>query len=184
MRRVGEELLLGGEGAVDPLEHGVEGVGEALQLVRRPAERDPPREVGGRDLLRGGRDPVHGPQQPARQQPAHEQRGEEEGRQRPERDLAQARESRVVHLALHVLLQRRVRIDEQDDLRERQPALLRVDDPLGDDVHGRRIRPERQPEVDAAVDEAGEREDDRRVERGHPEPDRAEGLGHASTRRR
>ena len=66
VRRVGEELLLGGEGAVDPLEHGVEGVGEALQLVRRPPERDPPREIGGGDLLRGGRDPVDGPQQPAR----------------------------------------------------------------------------------------------------------------------
>ena len=86
MARVGDELPLAGERAVEPFEHGVEGVGELAQLVARALQRD----ALGQVLLAcraGGRgEPVHRPQDASGDDPARD-RGEQ-------RDAGQA-EQRV-----------------------------------------------------------------------------------------
>ena len=86
MACVGDELPLAGERAVEPFEHGVEGVGELTQLVARALQRD----ALGQVLLtcRAGScgEPVHRPQDASGDDPARD-RGEQ-------RDAGQA-EQRV-----------------------------------------------------------------------------------------
>jgi hypothetical protein len=76
MACVGDELPLAGEGAVEPSEHGVEGVGELTQLVARSLQSD----ALGQVLLtcRAGScgEPVHRPQDASGGDPARD-RGEQ-----------------------------------------------------------------------------------------------------------
>ena len=76
MACVGDELPLAGERAVEPFEHGVEGVGEFAQLVARALQRDALGQVLFACRAGGGGEPVHRPQDASRDDPARD-RGEQ-----------------------------------------------------------------------------------------------------------
>ena len=82
VRGVGDEVPLALEGVVEPLEHPVEGVGQLLELVRRPAERDPLAQVLPRHAPGRPGDPPQRAQGAAGQQPPRHDRHQ---RHHPER---------------------------------------------------------------------------------------------------
>ena len=67
---VGHEALLAHEGPVEPFEHGVERVGQLLELVGWSRQADALVEVDVRETLRGGRDGVDGTQHAPGDHPA------------------------------------------------------------------------------------------------------------------
>ena len=74
MARVGDELPLAGEGAVEPLEHGVEGVGELAQLVARSLQSDALGQVLLACRARSRGESVHRPQDASGDDPARDRR--------------------------------------------------------------------------------------------------------------
>ena len=86
VRRVGDEAPLRREGEVEPREHRVERVREPLQLVVRPVELDPARELARLDLARDARDVRDRRQHPAGDHPADGEAGDEERRERADRE--------------------------------------------------------------------------------------------------
>ena len=74
---VGDEPPLAVEGALEPVEHVVEGLGQLVELVAWSAQRDPCRQVAFRRGAGGGGDPVQRAQHAPGDDPA-EDRGERE----------------------------------------------------------------------------------------------------------
>lgn len=70
MGGVGDEPPLPVEGAVQPLQHGVEGVSEVFDLVIGPVQRDAFVQAAVGDAAGGRGDPLQGAQRPAGQQPS------------------------------------------------------------------------------------------------------------------
>ena len=116
---VGCEPLLFGDVCLEPREEAVDGVGEILQLVAGPREREALVQVALGDLPRGRRHRAQRAQDPARDQPAERDRDHGHDRQRdPGLDeplvetVGVAFDGRGVHLA-HLA----------DDVRVRQAPL-------------------------------------------------------------
>jgi hypothetical protein len=89
---VGDEAALAVEGAVEALQHGVEGVGQVLELVVGPLQGDALLQVAVGDPAGGGGDVLQRPQRPPGQQPAEPSGGDAddpEGDQRGEQHRAQ-----------------------------------------------------------------------------------------------
>jgi hypothetical protein len=178
VRGVGHETPLRREREVEPGEHRVERVREPLQLVVRPVELDPPRQLPCLDLARDARDVRDRGEHPPGDHPADEQAGDEERPERRQRERAQIAERPLVHLVLE-----RLRVDERALLR----AAAVVDGHLLDDDRLRdRLVPEaeREAEVEARHEHRGDEEEDARVEQRQPHPDRAQERPHASSRNR
>ena len=74
VRGVGDEVALAGEGAVQPAEHAVEGVGELAELVGGPRQVDPLAEVLARDAPCRGGDLAQGRERASGEQPADDHR--------------------------------------------------------------------------------------------------------------
>jgi hypothetical protein len=161
VRGVVDQLPLGVEGLVQPVEHRVDRVREIAQLVPRAVELDPPGQVGGLDLPCGAGDRAHRPQRPPGQHPPDAEAGDEETTQRDERVVAQGLERAEVDRRLDVVHrghgERLVGIP--------LPSLvllgdrLRIGGPLDSHVRDHEPGP-------------GEREEQRGVEHRQPEPDR------------
>ena len=75
VRGVGDELPLGGERAVQPVQHVIEGVGQFLELVPRAGQRQPLPQVLVRGAAGGLGDRPDRPQHPAGDEPAQAARG-------------------------------------------------------------------------------------------------------------
>ena len=88
MAGVGDELTLAAEGAVEPLEHHVEGVGELSQLVARTLQGDTFCEVLLTCRPCGGSEAVHRRQDASGGDPAGE-RGEQDDSSQPEQRVGQ-----------------------------------------------------------------------------------------------
>ena len=178
MRGVGDEATLGGEGDVEPGEHGVEGVGQPLQLVVRPAELDPPRELPRLDLARDIGDVRDRREHPARDHPPDRETRDEEGAERAEREVAQVAQRALVDLLLEGLC-----VDERPFL---ELAAVVHGHPLDDDRLRHRLvaEAEREAEIQPRDEQGGDEEEDARVEQRQANSDRTHELPHASSRRR
>ena len=92
MGGLGGEALLGAEGSLQPVEHGVEGIGQLLQLIVWTVEADSLIKCCRGRRLGMGRDPLDRVQHLAGQQPAQGKRAERRDSQRNQRlppELAQ-----------------------------------------------------------------------------------------------
>ena len=94
VRRVGHEAPLAGEGARQPLEHRVEGVGQLLELVARALQGDALVERVLRDAPRRRGDPLQRAQHAPGDQPAQQHRERGHRGQRERVLHAQARRAR------------------------------------------------------------------------------------------
>ena len=175
VRGVGDEAALRGEGEVEPREHGVEGVGEPLQLVVRAAELDPPRELPRLDLARHVGDVRDRREHPARDHPSHRQARDEERAERAEREVAQVAQGALVDLLLEGL-----RVDERPllELAAVVHRHLLDDDRLRDRLVA---EAERETEVEPGDEECGDEEEDARVEQRQAHAYGAHELTHASS---
>jgi hypothetical protein len=123
VRGVGDEAALTVEGAVEPFQHGVEGVGEVFDLVVRPGERDAFVQAAIGDAARGRGDLLQRVQGPAGHEPSEptgKQPNGGERDQRPDQHRAQGvvpvllkLDAEIVVQALDILPAVRVGLIEQ-----------------------------------------------------------------------
>nr|WP_237307656.1 hypothetical protein [Streptomyces alboflavus] len=163
MAGVGHEPLLGRERRVEPVEHVVDRVSEALQLVVGTLVPDAAGEVGGLDLARGGDQPVDRREHPPRDEPPHEHAHQEETEQAPGEQFPQRRQGGAVGGGLERHERGRVRFDPGE-------VAAGDDTPGAGHLVGEGAPGERRPQMklQRGHEDGGEAEDDRRVDEREP----------------
>lgn len=166
VRGVVDELALGAERLVEPVQHGVHRVGEVAQLVLGALQLDAFREVGGLDLRRRAGDGAYGAQGAAGEDPAEDEAGGGEAAEDGVGEAAQVGERLVVDGRLDLLELHGVELAHVDAVHVLLGAELLADRVgLAAAFHGH---------VGGAEDECGEDEQEAGVQDGEAE---ADGVG-------
>ncbi|EGJ74266.1 putative two-component system sensor kinase [Streptomyces sp. Tu6071] len=177
VRGVGDEALLGGEGALQALQHLVEGVGELLQLVVRTVELDPPGEVGTCHLTRRPGDPPERGQDAARHRVAEGEGDDaepEEGEERAREQVVEGALALLVHAVVERGLEVRLGVHGAGHVRELRACVAGEAHLAAGDLEGQlladadRLHGE---QIDDREQQDARDEEHPAVEQGEPYPD-------------
>lgn len=166
VRGVVDELALGAEGLVEPVEHRVHRVGEVAEFVLRAVQADALRQVGGLDLGRRTGDGADGAQGTPGEHPADREAGDGEAAEHDEGETAEVGECLVVDGRLDLLDLHRLDLPDVYVV-----DVLRGRELFGDGV---RLAAALDREIRPAEDERGEHEQQAGVEDRETE---ADGVG-------
>ena len=173
MRGIGEKPPLPDNRILGSVEERVERVGEFLQLVLRAAEVDAAGQIGCplAELPGAAGDSRHGRQQPARNEPADDERDHRKSPEAGKSGRPEAIEGLLVDVALEPLLALDVPC-QSTKLKWGHPGLLRLDQLLDDRVAvtaGRVVHLGGGNDDDASEEQRRRDEEQRAIPEGQPE---------------